>query len=896
MTPPSPKLPPSVRRLFRLPQNRDRLRHEMDEEVEAHLAMRIDELCALGMSAADAEREARRRFGDAEEFRAYTTQRAARRARRLAVSRWLTEGAQDVRVAVRQLRRAPMLAVLVVGTLALCIGTTTASYSVVRYRLLAPLPYPDGDRIVSLATRGPDEGSVIHFGVATELFRLWATRSRTLQDVAAVASRRYAVADAGGGADTADVELVTPSFLPMLRVGPVLGRGFAPADARRGAPPVAMIGEAVWRGRYGAAREVIGRSMTVNGVPRTIVGVVPHEAGPPIDPDVQAAAVWLPLNVDSAAHVSAFARLRPGVTSADASRELQALTRVLPDTGWLRERRAEARTAAERVEPRHRRAVEAMFAVTSGLLLLACADVAGLLLMRGWARRREFAIRRALGAWRGRLARQLLTESLLLALPSGALGLAVAWLARRAAIASGGGPLGDLADAPLDTSVVVWTAAASVTTALLFGVGPAFLAGRQPLDGALRTGGGERRRRGGAERAHAALVIGQIALSLVLLAGAGVLARSFVALVRTPVGYEPAGLYAAFLERPSTPPRALGGPPFPQAEVSADVARAVREALGATPGIREVAVGPMPLTNIQPGPTAVEGTTGVRPVVMPIVVTSHVGREYFRVAGIRLRRGRELDMDDAGAAREVVVNATLARRLWPDRDALGARLRIGDGKDAQWLTVVGVADDLRMPGAPEGFFDLQLYRAAVGATESYNALVLRAAGDTAALRPLLARAVERAGVGLTVRDVTAARWALEYAYRGPRVTLALFGAFALLAVGLAAVGLFGIVAYAVARRTREIGVRVALGADPGALTRTILGRSLRLIATGCGVGVLGAYAASHALTALVYGVSPADPVALGGAVALLVVVALAAAALPVRRALRVDPSDTLRAE
>ena len=886
----SSKLPYGVRRLFQLPANRDRLLREMAEELETHVAMRVEDLRRLGMSQADAEAEARRRFGDSSEFREYAARRAGGRARRLGALQLLEESAQDARAAVRQIWRTPVLSTVVVLTLALCIGATTAVYGVVRHLLLAPLPYPDGDRIASLEARNDGDGDT-RWHIGTGLFRLWAARSRTLEDFAAYNGETYPLGGADGPArDTVRVALVTPSFFPMLGVRPSLGRAFTPDDARRGAPAVALLSDAIWRQRYGAAPEMIGHSLTVNGAPRTVVGIIPPRVAAPIpDDERDEVDVWLPLNVDSTPDVGAFARLRSGVTSAAASRELDALLHTFPDTGRLKGRRGEARTVPDRVEPQRRRSVELLFAAAGALLLIACADVAGLLLIRGWARRREFAIRQALGAGRGRLARMLLVESLMLAAPSGVLGLVVAWLGMRPAA------LGYFAEARLDAAALLWTAAASVATVLLFGVGPAFFAWERSLDGALRvggTGGGTSRL---TRQAHAGLVVCQIALSLVFLAAAGVLARSFIALVRTPVGYEPHGLLAMTVRR-SPAPGQTSARRFTPAERTATV-RTIYETLAATPGVNEVAVGTLPMINVAPGPSEVEGPAGVRPSGIPLMALGYVSPEYFRVARISIVRGRGFNASPATAASEIVVNQALARRLWPDRDPIGARLRLGEKADAEWLTVVGVADDVKMPGGTAAvFFNLQMYRPSSIAPVSAGSFVLRIRGDLATLRPLLARAVERAGVGATLQDMVAAESTFEYAYHGPRFALWLFGAFALLAVALAAVGLFGIVAFSVARRTREIGIRVALGADPAALTRTILGQSLRLVAAGCALGLLGAFVAAQALRALVYEVSPTDPVALGGAVMLLTVVALAASAVPVRRALRVDPTDTLRAE
>jgi putative ABC transport system permease protein len=889
MPPRWPKLPPGVRRLFRLPKSRDRLLCDLDEEIEVHLAMRVEDLRRLGMSEADAEAEARRRFGNAEAYRDYAARRAGTRARRLMTARWLAECAQDVRVALRQFRQAPTLGAVVVLTLALCIGATTAAYSVVRHLLLAPLPYPDGNRIVRLEMKRAEEGG-LHADMSVELFLMYMARSRTLEDFAAINSRRAPVGRGEGGAqDSAWVGRVSPSLLPMLRVRPALGRGFTRDDGRRGAPAVALLSDSVWRSRFGGDPGIIGRAITVDGLPHSIVGVVPRDAGVPTQYR-SPLDVWLPLDLDSATSLDyAVARLRPGFTSAAASRELQAIRGTLPDTGWLKGRHAEVRTAQEQVPPPQRQALVVLFAAASGLLLVACADVSGLLLMRGWARRREFAIRRALGAWRGRLARQLLTESLLVAVPGGVLGLLVAWLGLRVAVAVRPGGIEFLDAVRIDGAAILWTAAVAVATALLFGVWPVIYAWVRSLEGALRAGGAGAGQGRAAGSAHATLVVGQIALSLMFVTAAGVAARSFVALALTPVGYEPEGLVGVTVQPVPTPVR-----PLTPAERAA-ATRALHETLAATPGVSDVAVGMLPLTNAGPGPIEVEGPAGVRP--SPTILLTgftYASPEYFRVARIPLVRGRVFDDDPAVAAGEVIISETLARQLWPGGDEPGARLRDGFGK---WLTVVGITGDVQMPGSASEFFNLQMYRpSGVAPSSAAGSFVLRTRSDPAALRPLLAQAVERAGVGVTLHDVVAAESTLEYAFAAPRFAVVLFGAFGLLAVALAAVGLFGIVAFAVARRTREIGVRMALGAAPGVVGRLILGGGLRLTIVGCALGLLGVYSGKRTLSAFLYGVSAPDTTLLISAVLLLIAIALVASFVPMRRALRIDPTTALRTE
>ena len=884
---PSSRLPLSVRRLFRLPLTHDRALREVDDELRFHFEMRVAEFRALGMSQADAEAEATRRFGDSDEYLTFARQRAERRVRHLALARWLSECAQDLRIALRQFRRSPSLGVVVVLTLALCIGATSAVYGVVQSLLLSPLRYDDGNRIVSVEARRKEDGD-IRWQISTELFRLWAARARNLEDFAAdVAHMRPFGADTAVH-DSVFTGAVTPSFLPLLRVRPSLGRGFIAADAQRGAPAVALLGDSLWRTRFGGDPRVVGRQVVVDGVSRTIIGVVPPGVNVPVQggSPTESFDVLLPLTIDRAFGVDAFARLRPGVTSTVASRELDAILRTLPDTGDLHGRRGEVRTPQDRVDPGRRHGVEVLFVAAAGLLLIACADIAGLLLMRGWARRREFAVRQALGADRVRLARQLIVESLLLALPGGALGLGVAWVALRHVRGFDIQGLESISAAPM----LFWTIGISVSTALLFGIGPALLAWERSVDSSLRTGrtnAGPGRATG---RAHAALVVAQIALSLLFLSAAGVLTRSFVALLRTPVGYEPDGLFDVKVRRQAARGRRLTD------DESVVIMRTLQQSIAAMPGVSEVAVGALPLTMVWPGPTAVEGANGLRALGFFATGGFNVSRDYFRVARIQLERGRGFDVVPASAAREVIVNQALARLLWPDRDALGARMRFGDGKNATWYTVVGIARDVRMPGRAPDFFALQVYETPGSMEGSEGHLIVRARGDSATLQPLFARAIERAGVGVKLDRIMSAKSALEFVYRAPRLATAIFVAFTVLAVVLAAVGLFGIIAHAVARRTREIGIRMALGADPAALTRTIVMQSARLVVAGCAIGLVTAYAAGSALTKIVYGVSATDPVSLVLSVVLLFATALLASVVPVRRALRVDPMDTLRAE
>ena len=887
------RLPRQIRRLLRLPMTRERIIRDADEEIAFHLAMRVAEFQARGMSKEEATLAAERQFGDTSDFRAHTARRARRRARWLAIVRWLEEGGQDLLLAFRQFLRAPAFGVVVVLTLAVCIGATTAMYGIVRHLLLAPLPYRDGNRIVSVEARGEGDGD-FRWAISSALYRTWAARSHMLEDFAGFQWGDHTLGEPSAprmADDSVSGAVVTPSFLSLLRVRPTLGRSFLPEDAHSGAPGVVILGDAIWRSRFGGSPDVIGRMVTVDGSPHTIIGVLPPRVGDPL-PDWGQATVFLPLNIESARGVDAFARLRRGVTSAGASRELEAILRTLPDTGELHGARAAARTAQDRLAPERRRGVEVVFAAAGALLLIACADIAGLLLIRGWARRREFAIRQAIGAGRIRLVRQLLAESLLLALPAGALGVFVAWLGLRVVRAVGPAYL---ASTSLDTAALRWTMMSSVATALAFGFGPALLAWECSLGDALRSGGTRPGQGRAASRAHAALVVGQIASCLVFLATAAVLGRSFVALMREPLGYEPDGLFEVVVRRTSTPKPQLENELVNRASVS--TMRTLRQALAATPGVTEAGAGPLPLFNVVPAPSFVDGASGPRPSGLMATGGGEVGPEYFRLTRIALVRGRGFDVNPTTAARETIINESLARRLFPDRDALGARLSWSGKASGPWLTVVGIAADVHMPGGigPE-FFRWQVYTSPASIDGNDGFLLVRSRGDSARLRPLLAHAIEQAGVGVKLQNVVTSTAPLEFAYQTPRFALMVFGFFTLLAVALAAVGLFGIIAHTVARRTREIGIRVALGADASGVTRMILAQSARLLAIGCGVGIVVAYAVRSTLSTVVFGLTGTDPLALGGSVVVVLIVALGASIIPVRRALRVDPMDTLRTE
>jgi predicted permease len=799
---------------------------------------------------------------------------------------------KDIRYAWRGLRRSPVFTTVAVLTLAICIGANTAIFTVMHRVLLAPLPYPDGNRIVRLDTNPASDPNLQGLGLYSEVVRAWAARSRTVEHLVASNSNLARV-----GVDSTSPRVpaawVTPSFLTLLRTPPVLGRGFTAGDARSGAPGVAMIGYAYWQTHYGSATDVVGKAITIDGVPRTIIGVTASHVQMPTAFQ-ERTDVWMPLHLDSAGGVlDVVARLRPGVTPDVASRELDAIMHeAASDTTWARSSRASARRAQDLVDARQRRAIALMFVAVCGLLAVACANIANLLLMRAWTRRRELAVRRALGAGRLRLARQLLTESLTLAVLGGALGAVIGWQGLRAIVAlSPRGP-GDHSGLPdqLDATVLLWTAGVSVATGLLFGVGPALLSGGRSMGDALRIGAQSAIGSSTARRLRSGLVVAEIALSMVFLVAAGLLVRSFIALEGTSVGYDPTGLVSVAVDLTSRP--AQGD--------RASAEQSLLRALRGVPGVRDAALGMVPQNNVGEGPFAIETPAGVQPLDIQILMVDFVGPDYFRVVGLPLVLGRTFESTGSTptAADEIIVNQAVARRIWGERSAVGARLRIGEGSSAKWLTVVGVSADVRLPGKTGDFYTVQMYRPTTAADEVVSTVVLRVNTRNArVLERSVEQAIKAAGLSGTIARVVWAESMLDAVLLArPRFALVLFGVFAAIALVLAALGLYGVIAYGVAQRSREIGLRVALGADARSVARLILGGSLRLVALGSGIGIIGAYAATRLLAAFLFETSPTDPVSFGAAVLLLGAVALLASFIPMRRAVRVDPMHTLRTD
>jgi predicted permease len=903
------------------------MQREMDDEMRTHIAMRVEYLTARGMSEAEAKAEALERFGDPDEYTAYTERRAARQARWRGIVDWVDEWTQDVRFANRQFRRNAGFTALAVLTLALGIGANTAIFTVVHRLLIAPLPYPDGNRIVKLVVT--DGESVQSPNRA--LLQAWRDRARSLELVAGISVDALFIQDFGDTQDSIPA-YVTPNYLTLLGLTPAFGRTFRPDEARPGAPAVAMISYGKWQREFGGKSDVIGSTIKVpdtNNRPFTVIGVMPPEVGIPMDEGAGVSgklrqpqpAIWIPASLDSIRDPYLFGKLRRGISANQASRELQSILETLPAesrpgvfpvTAPGRVTRARAMRAQDFLDARATQTVQVLFVAVGVLLLVACANVANLLMSRAWTRRREFAVRTALGAGRGRLARQVLTESVLLALGGGLLGIAVAWATLEVIVALRPPSLDHLDGVALDSSILLWSAAISVITGILFGSAPALFAGARPLGEVLRSE--SRTASGGSatKRLRSGLIVLEIALSLVLLVGAGLLVRSFVGLQRMPLGFQPHGLVAADVmmsfRREWTPA---------QREARRNE---FLDRLRALPGVTDVAIGMMPglgwhRSGFESDPDANGNTRSISECA-----TIFMTPNYFRVAGMSLVAGRLPDSlawpratlgEAPPPSAEIVVSRALAQRFWPNGGAIGARLTEsrtgpliapGGGKA---YTVVGVVDDARLPGGRDARWTMETYEPmpmrfpgvpVLLRTNLPESQVIRAIRRVVAEFDQTLTAETSGPYGTILREVTVGDTYLSESLAPTRFAMALLGAFSALALILSGVGLYGVIAYSVTQRTREIGVRVALGADAASVRRLVVGDGLRLTTAGVVLGVVAAAASTRVLAHLLYGVSPVDPGSFIVIVMLVIAIAFVASWVPARRAVRVDPMEALRAD
>jgi putative ABC transport system permease protein len=885
---------PGLRRVFQLSGAR-RVQTDVDEELRFHLDMRAEELVRHGMSPVDAREQALREFGDVRgargELAAIDRRRAARRDR----AEWWSDLWNDLRFAVRVLRRQPGFTVVVLLTLMLGIGANTAIFTVVDAALLRPLPYREPERLVHLWET--QRGDVSDRSEASYPdFLDWRSQSRAFTAIEGYDPTNLTVAGDGTEPLMLQGARVTPGFFPMLGVTPALGRVFVPEDLVGGGAPVVLTYQ-FWQRRLGGER-AIGRSLILDRRPFTVIGVLPRDFhfAPVGDPEL-----WLPIDPGAGRASERFnhwlnvvARLKPGVAVASARADLSAVMRHLgaayPETNAGRD--VAVVPLREAIVGAVRPTLLVLFGAVGCVLLVACVNVAGLMLARSAARGREIAVRSALGADRSRIIRQLLVESALLAVVGGMLGAVAAQLGVRLIVAAlpaeitSGMPY--LQTLSVDGATLAYAAGLAVAAGLLSGLAPALYVSRPSTAELLRRGRGGG---GGARpRLRGALVAAEVALTMVLLVAAGLMTRSLGQLLRIDAGFD--------AEQVLTARVALAGAAYDSAERQQQFFETLIARVRAHPEVRAAgAVRNLPLAGGGTNTFRVEGLPAPDPAHRPEAMMRGVAGDYFRAMAIRLVAGRAFtNHDRADTPPVLVVSAGLARRLFGDATrAIGQRVRFYAFPESAW-TIVGVVGDVKT-GRLDADAPPTIYYTHLQGAENRMSIVARTAGDPATLAGVVRREVRALDPTVPVYNVhtmeqQVARSPAVFARRLP---LRLVGAFAVAALALAVVGIYGLVAYTVAQRTQELGIRIALGAQRRNILALVVREGALLAAVGVSIGLVVALWATRMLGSLLYGVGAADPLTYATVAALLGGIALAASYVPARRAARVDPMVALRA-
>jgi len=791
----------------------------------------------------------------------------------------------DLRYAARMMRRTPTFTAAVVLTIALAIGANTAIFSVVNAVMLRPLPYAEPGRLVQVAEKN-DRLNIRNFSVSALNFLAWREQQRSFNDLAAVGFGTFTISGSGEP-EQLPGNRVSPALMRVLGLSPVAGRAFSDDEEKPAAAPVAMIGEGLWRRRFGADPSIIGQPVTINGAPMTVVGIAPAALNL-----LSGGDVYTPLTIDPAKeirmnHVLFVAgRLKRGVTRQQAQSEMDMIAaRVASTYPEMKDWSVNLVTFFDTfVSAPLKIALLVLLTAVVFVLLIACANIANLLLARAAARQKEIAVRTAMGASRGRLLRQLLAESVALSLLGGALGVAGALAAVPLINRSLPRNLLPVPRIPVDAPVLVFAVALTVVTGLLFGAAPAWHAARTDVNETLKQTG----RSGGSMRVRLrnTLAAAELALATVLLIAAGLLVQTLLNLQRARLGFEPRGVITFQLAPPTSA--------YPLGTKAPIFYRALIDSMQAVPGVRSAAVSsgiPFGVGNYTQTPMMAVGASALPADTLVPIDWRIVSPGYFRTMNVPLVRGRTFTDGEAGPASSVmIVSQATAKKFWGGEDPIGRALH--RTTDSPPITVVGVVGDVRSNALNQETPTLY-YPASVRVWPLMD-VVVRTDGSPESLLPALRQKVHDLDAGLALANVrTMEGWVSNTAAQ-PRLNAALLGVFAFVALLIAAVGIYGVLAYSVNQRTREIGLRIALGAQRSGVLRLIIGEGMTVGVIGIGMGLLGGVAVSRTVSSLVYGVRPTDPATFTTVAIVLGAVALAACAIPARRASRVDPMVALR--
>ena len=876
-----------TRALFR----RRRFEGDMDAELKAHIETYADDLIREGLSHEEALRRARIQFGGVE--------RVKEECRESRGVHFFESLMLDLRFAFRMLRKSPGFTAVAVLTLALGIGANTAIFSAVYGVLLAPLPYEDPSHLIVLNETTPRVGMV---SVSYPNFLDWRAQSHEFSQIAAVYSVGFNIAGPGvSQPENISGEAVSPNFLSMLGVHPFLGRDFDPSEEKSGTAPVVLLSYDLWQSHLGADRNALGRAISLDGRSYTIVGVLPPNFRSLDKTDViEPVGAWLTTNSDEATNradrgdMSVLARLAPGATLAEARVEMEGIAaRLAKEYPLSNDQFSVAlRSIRDVFVGDMQTELLVLIAAVFFVLLIACANVANLFLVRSAARNKEFALRVAFGASHGRIIRQMLTESFVLAFLGGVLGvlLAIGGIHSLSKLITA--EMLNGAQIHLNGAVLLFTAGVVLLAAFVFGLAPALHSTKQDVQSELKEGSRTSSASASQNRLRRALAIAEISLSLVLLVAAGLMMKSLYRLFSVNPGFQP--------EHVLTMEMSLRTQQYYKDPAVRNFWQQVLNGVRALPGVDSAAVGTViPFAGEHDrGDITIEGMPLPRPGSWPHPDNHVVSPDYVRTLGITLLRGRSFTgADNENAPLVGMINSKLAQQFFPDQDPIGKRFMWGHPSTdpAKWITIVGVVGDTKLYGLANPA-RLEVYTPARQYPANHMNLLVKSAVSPAALISSIRRVVASIDKNQPIFGISTMDELRDSSVLGRRITLILLGAFSALALVLAAIGIYGVISYAVAQRTHEIGIRMALGAQHRDVLRMVLGQGGKIALIGTAIGLALAFGLTRLMSNLLFSVSASDPLTFAGVAGLLLVVAMLACYIPARRAMKVDPMVALRHE
>jgi putative ABC transport system permease protein len=888
-------------------RSHDRRTDDLNDEIRAHLEMATRDRIARGESPEEAARAARREFGDVTTVREVTGD--------MWSGQTLDRIMQDVRWALRSVVRAPGFAVVAILTLALGIGANTAIFSVVNGVLLEPLAFPNSHQLVFITSQFPTLG-FDQFPVDAAEYLEFRERNHAFSDVGAYVTGAVNIGAAGQQPARVASGIATASLFHTLGVTPRLGRTFTPVEMLPNAAPVAVLTSELWQSTFAGEGDIVGRQIDVDGVKTTVVGVMP----PGFDVHDQSVKIWLPLTLDPAQRqqyrgghfLLLVGRLAPNVTLGRAKTELQTLLAQWPaqdgadpnagpgapgfvHTPTTTKHRLRYDDLQKDMVGSIGTALVVLQAAVALVLLIACANMANLLLMRAETRHKELAVRAALGAGRSRLMRQFIAESLVLSVAGAAAGLALAYWGVHALVAANAGSIPRAASVALDGRVLLFTLVLAIGTGLLFGLAPLLHLSTNSIGLTLRDAGSRTTAGAARNKVRRGLVVAEMAFAVMLVVGAGLLLRSFWNLMRVDSGFDRAKLTTFGVVLPAASYR--------------DSTRRVAffnnltSQLAAVPGVQSVAAmsGLPPLRQVNANDTAIEGYVPTpNGPAQNVDYYQYVTSNYVSTMGIPVVEGRSFGPSDGPVSTPVVmINQTMAKVFYGRTSPVGRRIQPGGSKT--WFTIVGVLKDVKQGGVDsrtgtELYFDYEQQPAAQGFAPRNMNVVIRSPLEPATLALTVRRTVNALDPTLPVVSYRSMDEVFSDSVSRPRFLAQLLGIFAVVALALAAIGTYGVLAYSVAARRRELGIRMALGSSQQGLLSLVLGQGMGLATLGLIAGLLGALAVTRLASSLLFGVKPADPLTFAGVAVFMLLVAFVACLVPARRATRVDPLVALRAE